>query len=547
MTKLGTWPEDRYCVSWMTQRLANRAPQNTLLRQSVTSMGQQVLNPIGLEIQRVSKQITSEKNNIFLTSANTELLGELSYLELGVGMEFQKVESNDGTFSYSIPRAFGTISGVEYELTIASKNDLNSLAYTAVPSRIEDGEISYVYEEVIPRVAISDLANTTPNSPVLEGHLYISIFNNTTWEYRGVESIYYPKIVINGRTRKGTDVTEAIPVQYNGTFKSVNQWKTINDIFVSYMDDTAEIAVEVLPFAQESFSDTQNLIVNSNGVESFRFVELGTHLWGNTILSKGFTVPDLRTIQLGFEEKDTEYEIELLDEAGSNISANALAINNNLKYCYVIDNNYLYIYNQDLPYPDLTNLQNNSTNTKMRLLSDRWVLPRDEVAVVNTDTLDVSTVPWKFRWVLIDPNGDTWYLGLDGSKWPPTIDAWIDNQKWEEGYWDEQRLEIALDIRGTYVLTLECMYTDPYTQGEDEIFSTRHLLYVPSIEPEATLELPTELKNSTDLMFDSDNKLWLKKDDNIQLLNIYYDYFLVDYDRKTVWFRENYSQVRVVV
>ena len=29
MTKLGAWPQDIYYLSWMTQRLANRAPEWT--------------------------------------------------------------------------------------------------------------------------------------------------------------------------------------------------------------------------------------------------------------------------------------------------------------------------------------------------------------------------------------------------------------------------------------------------------------------------------------------------------------------------------------
>lgn len=550
MVKLGTWPEDRYSVSWVTQRLANRAPEHTVARKSPASMLQQVINPMGLELQRVNQQISEERNNIFLTSVNTELLGELSYLDLGIGMEFKKIESADGTFVYSPPRAFGTLNGIEYELTIAKDNDINSLSYTALSSRIENGEVSYSYEEVIPRMAISGLDDFTPNSLVLEGHLYISIFNNTTWEYRGIENIYYPKVVISGRTRKGTDIKEAVPISYNGTFKTVNQWQSVRDVFVSYMDGSTEIAIEVLPFAQESFTDTYNLVIPSSGIESFRFLKLNDRVWGTSIISEGFSSPDLATIQLGFDAKNTEYEIELLNEVGVNIDAKGLAFNNNLNYIYVVDDDYLYIYNIDLPYPDVTVLENESTNTKMNLFSDhdRWSYVRDEVAIVNTDSMDASNVPWKFRWILIDPNGATWYVGQDGSLWPPTIDAWIENDKWEEGYWDERRLELLLDTAGTYVLTIECMYTDLFEQGKTSILTTKHLLYVPKINPEVTLELPIDLKNPTDAMFDSDNVLWIKDSlGDIKKLNVFHDYFIVDYDRNTVWFREEYSEVRVVV
>ena len=49
----------------------------------------------------------------------------------------------------------------------------------------------------------------------------ITIRNNTSWEYRALDRIYYPKCYITGTTRKGTTVTEAIPLRYNGTFKTI--------------------------------------------------------------------------------------------------------------------------------------------------------------------------------------------------------------------------------------------------------------------------------------------------------------------------------------
>lgn len=547
MAKLGTWPQERYTISWMTQRLANRAPEYTHARQSSTSVLQQVLNPIGQEMQRVSQQLTEERNNMFLSSCNVDLLSAISYLELGIGMEFQKDSYVDGTYLFKEPTVYGTLSETEYELTISQKNDIETLMYTALPSRIEDGETKYNYQEVIPRDTVANLAGLAPAAFPLPGHLFISIFNNTTWEYRGVEMIYYPKIHITGRTRKGTDITEAIPFLYNGTFKTINQWESVSDIFVSYMDDTAEIAVECLPFAQDSFIDVKNVIVPASGYENFKFVKLGDRVWGSSVISEGFSAETLSDIQLGFNSKETEYEIELLDSTGANINANALAIRDTSPYLYVIDDDNLYVYNPIMAFPDATALEAESTNTKMNLTSERWVYARDEEAVINTDTLDVSTVPWQHRWILKDPNGDEWYLGKDGSKWPLTTDAWIDNNKWDNGYWDEKRLTFVLDLVGTYILSIECRYA---VDGavDDNILVTRHLLNVPAIRPEQTLELPAALKASTDIMFDSDGKLWLKDSiDDIKLLNLFYDYYIVDYDGKAVWFREDYSEVRVVV
>ena len=271
MVKLGSWPEDRYFVSWMTQRLANRAPEYTQLRSWPFSFGQQLLNPVGIEIQSTVQQLYEEQNNMFITSADINLIDKLYFVELENGMAFSTEDTTDGSEVYTLPTVYATISDVEYELTVAKKNDIETLWYKSLPSRVEYGEESYTYEEVIPRMQVSALSSASPNSMALYGHLYVTVRNNTTWQYRGKTKIYYPKVYIKGTTRKGTEQTEAVPIQYNGTFKTINQWKAVESVFVSYLDSTADITVEVLPFDQETMLDTRNVTVMANGIESRRY------------------------------------------------------------------------------------------------------------------------------------------------------------------------------------------------------------------------------------------------------------------------------------
>jgi hypothetical protein len=547
MTTLGSWPEDRYAIAWMTQRLANRAPEYAHLRQSPFSIGQQVMNPTGSDIQRVTQQLYEERNNMFMSSADINLIDKLYHLELDQGMEFTRVTTTDGSLVYSPPTVFATINNTEYQITIAKNNDIKTLWYEALPSRLEYSEESYSYDEVVPRSALSSLASITPSSISLYGHLYITVRSNTSWSYRGRTKIFFPKVFVKGITRKRTEVTEAIPISYNGTFKTVNQWRSIESVFASYMDEAAELTVEILPFDQESALDVRNIVANPNGVESRRFIKLGTRSWGSSLISEGFTVTDLETIQAGVNVKDTEYEIELLDGSGSNITALGMALKQNTNYIFVADATKLYVYDSRLPYPDMKELGQESSDTKMDLYSDKWVYSRDETATVLTDNLDVSNPPWKFRWTLEQPNGTTYYLLEDGSKVATTTDAWIDNTRWEEGDWEEQTMDVLLNQTGTYIITIECLYSDMYAPGREDTKTTRYLFYVPAIQPEVTLDLPTTLKNSEGIMFDSDANLWFLKSDIIYKADLFYDYFLVDYERNTVWLRENYSSVRVVL
>jgi len=547
MTTLGTAPQDLYYLSWMTQRIANRAPEWTHARKWSWSILQQLLNPIAGDIENVNKQLIEERNNIFTSVADINLADRLYRLELGIGMEFNITAQEDGVDIYNVPNVYAEINDVEQEITIAHKNDIQSLMYTAIPSRVEYGEESFSYSEVIPRTSVSDLAGVTPNDLPIEGHLYITIRGNSTWEYRGRDKIYYPKVYIHGTARKGTVHEEAIPIRYNGTFKTIYQWKSVDEIFISYLDDATEITVEILPFDRDTQLDTYNLFVPASGVESWRFVRLGTKVWGSTLVSEGFTVDNFEAIRLGFNTLDHEYEIELHDTGGSPVDLTAMILKPNTDYMFAVDSDNLYVYTTKLPYPDLTVLEQDSPNTKMDIYSDRWLYARGDTVVIKTDILDITTIPWQFRWTLLEPDGTESYVGVDGSKWPTTTEAWIANGPWERGTWNEQVLELLVEQTGEHMLTLECLYSDESKPNNDYILTTRFLYYVPFALPEITISLPAELKNASNISFDSDGELWFHVNDDIYLGSVFYDYFLADYEKRAIWLRENYTSVRVVI
>jgi hypothetical protein len=547
MTKLGTAPLDTYYLSWMTQRLANRAPEFTHARRWSWSVLQQMLNPMARDMERVNKQLAEERNNIFMSAANMSLMDRLYYLELGVGMEFVALKEEDGVTIYQPPTVYATIDGDEYEISIATKNNVETLFYEAIPSRILYAEESYVYTEVVPRCTVEELVSVTPADLPIHGHLYVSIWGNTTWEYRGRNRIYYPKVYIRGTTRKGTDIEEAVPIRYNGTFKTINQWKSIEEVFVSYLDATAEISVAVMPFDRETQLDTRNILVPTTGSESWRFVRLEDAGWGSLLVSEGFTTSSFDDVRMGVDTLDYEYKIELHNAAGDPVVLTAMALKPNTDYFYAVDANNLYVYTAKLPYPDLTILERESPDTKMDLYSDRWIYSFGDTATIKTDILDVSTVPWRIRWTLQEPDGQKYYLKADSSKWPTTIDAWIDNEQWETGLWIERMIELQVEQTGVYILTLECLYSDVSKPYNDYTLTTRFLFYVPVLEPEVVLPLPVELRNATHIAFDSDDRLWFKVSGDLYAANIYHDYFLADYERKTIWLREDYTSARVVL
>lgn len=545
MEKLGKWPSDTYCLSWVSQRLANRAPDWTIARRYSWSVMQQLLNTISENIESDIKMLSEERQNLFPCSVNMSLADKAFYLNLGIGMSFREKNTDNGVIAYYPPSVYATIDNVEYELTIAKNNNIESLFYNAIPSRISIGDTSYQYNEIIPRVTIEELAKIEPGDIVVPGGLYISIYNNTTWEIEGRDKIYFPKVYITGVLSKGTRHTEVIPIRYNGMFASIYEWSIIESINTSYMDPTAEIEVKCAPCKFDIELDKRNIIVYPDGLESYRFLTLENNTSSSLLVSKGFTVQDEDAIRLGFENLDHYAKVEFRNDNNEPIFINHFCCKPNSDYIFAIDNDNLYVYPNRVPYPDIRVLDRENPDTKMDLYADRWIYSRDEVVTIKSDILDIMNVPYQYMWTLKKPNGDIVYLSLDGSE--STEEIWNINTQWDRGMWTEQSVDILAGAPGSYVVSLYCLYSNISEANNTYTLVSRFLYYIPCICPEVTLSLPEQIRNSDGIMFDSNDKLWVLKDGIIYDVNVFYDYYIADYEQRTVWFRESYDKARVCV
>lgn len=544
MIKLGSWPSDRYSLSWITQRLVNRAPEQSHARKAPASMAKQILNPIGNEIKTTTQQLLEEKENVLPSIANIDLLSHLYEVDLQPSLSFSSTQNEDGSIIYDVPNVYVSLNNDTYEITQAQRNNIETLAYSALPSRIEDGEITKNHFAVIDKTVVDDLFLVQPNNPVLPSHLYITIEDNATWQTKVGDTIYYSKVFIKGKTRKRTDVTEAIPIRYNGTFKTVNQWKEIEEIFVSYIDSEASISIDIFPWYGNGLIDTRNLVVDVNDEEKWRFINLNSRSYGHNFISESYTTNDFDIIRQGQEARDIEHEIELHDENGNNLEFDAFTMKPYTDYLHAISGSSFYVYNTQLEYPDVTRIIDESPDTKMDLYAEKWIFARDEEAVIKTRNLDFREIPLKTRWSIETPSLQKYYILVDGSF--TSNDSWDDNSQWELGKWTEQERYITLTENGTYIVTFEASYIDEIT-GQDSILTTKYLFYTPSIRPEVVLELPDTITDVEDMSFDSDGKLWVKVEEQILLLNVYYDYFIADYLNNRLYLREQYSSVRIEV
>jgi hypothetical protein len=547
MTTLGTYPSRRYARSWVTQRIYNRAPLWSEIRKNPVSVGAQWINPTMLYLQETIQMLTQERFNMFASTVDLNELVELHYLQLPDEIEFTYTEDASGEPTYVPPNVYATIRGTEYQITQAENNDIETLGYDNIVSRIEDGETQYTSTtDVIAKTLASNLSSITPNPMPFPSHLYITISGNDVWEVQTTDKIHYSKCFLTGVTRKGTTVTEVIPLRYNGTFKTVNEWESIDDIKLAHIGTSTYVSIQIFPWDSDGQLDTQNIVVPYEGGERPLFIDIGTRNWGSTLLGKGFTVSNFDIIRSGVEEKEVYHEIELLDENDSNININDFVLRPNSRFMYAIDNSNFYVYDTSLEFPDTRDLLEQSPETKVSLYSLRWIWTRGETAYVSTKNDHVLDIPARTRWHLLDPDGNEYYVALDGTLYPTTVDSWDLNTRWEDGVWIEQEIPITFLKNGVHIVTFEAQYYDDQFRVAST-YKTKMLLFIPSIKPEIQLPLPTAMQNAQKIGMDSDLKVWVKKSNAVRMLDVFHDYFLVDYEKKVIWCKENYTSIRVTV
>jgi hypothetical protein len=542
MTKLGSYQSTKDYRAWETQRLLNAAPEWAKVRAFPGSVGNQLLNPIGSSLQETVQQLYRERYNMFLSLADLTQLDTLYRVNLPEGMAFNYLLTAHDIKTYVPPTVYATIRGTEYEITQAEKNTLETLQF-CLPSRIEYWDEFVPYSVVLEETEVQNLGAATIVNPPIPGHLYITVKDNTNWQVEVADRIFYNKVYITGTTRKDIKHTEVIPIRYNGTFKTVYEWKEIEEVFVSYFSDTAKIIIE--SFNTNNILDSRNISVSPTGVEKQQFLTLDTKTFGSAFATEIFAANDYDTIRAGMEDKDQVYQLELLDSTDANVNLSSFISWPNTDLIFGIDDTKLYVYDIRLPYNDCKNLEDHP-ESKFDLYVDRHFASKDDILTIKTRNLAVNIVPYASRWILTDPDGLRFYVELDGTLIPIVSELWLENTEYSSVKWREEQIEFSPDKNGLYIITFEAKYLDEETLASTTL-GTKTFVFVPAINPEVEFDLPVDLQNSDRIVIDSDAKLWLVKNDELHKLDIFFDYFLVDYESNRIWLREEYDSVRVVI
>lgn len=531
--------------------LTNIFPEWSEVRKNDQSIGFQLFNALASPIDRMDRQLDTQKRNTFITTANLDEIDIISKVQLPITFEFDQDETDPLA---TVPLS-PTVSGLHiisptqsgwFDVIPAINNDIQSFWYDSIPNRLS---------LMITVTGVNDLLidqNFTlfPFTGELTHHLgggrltvetLSGIQYVTTNQFNQIDR---GQVIINGITRKGTEETETLVFPWNMKQSSLKEWKTISKVEAYHMEDTVEIKLDSADFSHGPYLSFYNLRFGTSRPKVDEFWNLGTTLSGSSLDRIGYISDEWQQLLLGFSDKEVKRSWELLDESYNSINFIDMAIqpfsnrawtttNSGILCCYDLTENLI---------------------SGVQFLATRTPGAEIDIEIENKYIIlgeDIGLIPWharpirqvlKWRLWYQDPQGNKYGL-LDGTPVSFSSDFWVLGDSLLRYLGDT--VIITPTTRGEYIFVLEAMYVDGVTESQVVMISVDYKL--PIFQFDASLLVSGII---TGIDFDSDQQLWLKGP--ISGNNYYYkfqpntDNMLIDFDNKILYFHEKYDQVVIV-
>lgn len=532
----------------LTQKLVNAFPLWTDIRTDDQSLGFQILNYIsGTHLDHLYKQVIRGGNNYYLNSSVISDPDLYYAVRLPASYEFTKSDDDETELIYDAPTVSGYIDDTNYEVVIASGNNMNGFWFDPAPSRFELGTTySGAY------LLTSGYISQSPFDPMLaEGLLFfpnqlsVTMSGGTTYIAINEGVVERGVVQIDGTTRAGVYLTEEMPFIHDDTQKTFNEFYSVSGIRVYGVDDPDEAFLWV---NTSDYNNNHRKVAYQldNSVDGDSIPYFWTLFTSDTLsLSMlGLEKYDLDPVDVrmaGFVDRHSVVDIELLDEHSQSIYALDLATEPHSNRIWVISSDTLYCYEADIPYPDLSSLTEKTYGAACRIEVDNYYVGRGEDVVVNYVWRRPAIGLLRHRVWVEYPDGNKYSI-IDGSV--TTYTTGEDSWNYGEPYSRVLRASdtITLSQRGSYIFSIEATYIDDTTSIDQRI------VMVPYKVPlkEYSLSSLGIYRPAAGIDIDSENKIWIRNDQTGQHeLVPHWDIMLIDYSGKVIYLREDYDRVRV--
>ena len=532
-----------------TQNLVNIFPRWTNIRSDEQSLGFQLINSVAKNFDYLRKQQMDFEGNHYLSTSKVSDI-DLFYAYAFPGdYEFTKEDNDDTEFTYTAPTVVGRLDNVDYTLTLAENNDIESFWYTSVPTRlslntnapadhlVSSGLVIRSPLEILPPSGLCHIPNKL--TLILEGSTSCLNIEDNKLIRKGL-------VYVHGKTREGSEVTEELLFIHDDTLQTYHEFSYIfeSGINIYGINEPDETTLNVY---SANFNATDYL-VEYNDLDFTADKDPMPLFWSvgsgeNNIPTLDLNKYDVDEIELrvnGFTTKHTILKQEMLSTSGTNIEIVDIAPEPKSDRIWAVSETHLYLYSASFPYSTL-----NTLNTKQYGAAS--VVEPNSYYVTLNDEVEINYI-WKVpslgfvahrAWV-IKPDGVTKSLESGAE-----VTYHTDASSWIYGEPRQRRIRdsefYTLSQHGDYVFCLEAKYTDDSTSIDKRVVT---VLYQNAI---AEYDLTTlDLSDITGIDFDSEYKLWVLDTNNIKYqIDKHYDNMIIDFDKKYLYFKDNYNQLTI--
>lgn len=535
-----------------TQLLVNAYPAEANIRKDEQSLGYQLFNSVGKIIDDLRIQLDKAEANQYISTSIVSDIDIYYKVKLANSYEFTKQDDDNTSFIFTPPTVSGYIGDVNYSVTIADDNDIESFWYKPVPDRLSLSETVYTDHFIA-----SGLANHSPLSQQVAQSGLLHIPNQLTVtvasgsSFLGIESngvIRRGIVQIEGKNRQGADLTEDLIFLQNETRQTLNEFSEVSAsglrVYGINDRDTAFVRFDSAAFNQVDYPIQYELdvTVNKDDMPLFWALGSGEQAGVNTLDVKKYDIDDIEMRIEGFSDKHTIFQQELLDVSETNISPTDMSPEPHSNRLWVCDSDKLYVFKNDFPYPNLQGLQGKQYDSSSVIEpSSYYVVLGDNIQLDYVWLRPVQNVLSHRAWVE-KPDGTKKSLE-SGSE----VTYHTDSTSWIFGEPTTRQLRgteiYTLDQRGNWVYSLEVRYSDGTTSLD------RRIILVASKVAETEFSLSTlGISNPIQgIDFDSEYNLWVLDNTGTKYkIDRHHDRMLIDFDKKIIYFREPYSKVRVL-
>lgn len=534
--------------SWSIQGAVNTYPPWADIRNDRQSMGQQLLNPIGNQLDDLRVQIQRAKANYYLPTAIASDIDVYYKYQLPRSFSFV-LKNNPTKLDFHTPTVKGYKDGTEYEISLASNNNIEEFWYKSTPTRLsltQSIPSSVDSHLVASGVALSfELPVIDPILP-FPNKLIVTVSgaNQCVQNINGLASV--GTVQLHGLDITERELYEDLIYVHDDTLMSNSKLTTVSGVSIHGFKELDDTHITVTssrlgrPFEDRMYPAAYYLAYSPGSAEDD---PLYWTLDNNELSLYHYDVDQADLRVDGWVSKSTLLSMQMLDiDSAPLTNAVDLAVEPWSDRIWVVESGVLYLFNDEIPYENMKLLVGKDYDSPAVLdVFPNWVTSGEDIGVDYVWRRQSVGFQAHRSWVE-KPDGTKYSLeGGSEVAYHTDLSSWFLGEPARKKIRDSEIY--TLDQPGFYVYTLESKYTN----GSKYI--DKRIVNVAQKTAAAQFNIANVINSHSEIIavdVDSDMNLWLVDSNwNYHSIKLHYDNMLIDINKKIIYFHDEYDSVKV--